>query len=669
MFVHISMNDSLSTATWSHFKSDQTTGSRDSLVPPSSPCGGSLTSSSTLSFGSTNEKRRSRYQSGSSQSVVPPATILSLLQKSSGTVSEQSDNDGQLLSTIELASGTERMFALRAAETSKLLKAWCDEVESWSWPGGFEAPMREEELESIEGDPTGTLQTVRAEETECVGVDGYWGSLRKEDVLQYRDRIEMLQHQLNDLDVTSQKNHVLQAHLRHKSAVLQGKASTEFDGMVAPYMDGLTALVTITIMQALPYFSRLSFLLELWSVRVSILEQVPEFLNEIRDAQKAFDDAWLAIGVRQNRSTGLRRERTIKVGKQGMFRGNYERLHERVGGEVRRLCQRVDDMLDILEGSEETLPNTWIDLLEGYEVDYGCWTMEAQKKVMQYELRLDTAADGGLTGSTTLKTPADDRPPSRMPGAWRDSLDDDEEDMRPSTAPGRVSISHDGPARHVSVMPGVPQQYRHSTIGAERPTSSHADIVREHIMRVAAQPGINPSSRPQTPIDSHVTKAIVSEKTTHLDPSRVYSSTASTPALAPAHQKRAEPTAESQKPTQEQTLAWPDILPGLSGTEVQRRDSTKQGYVRRISSQPALKAAKPERPKTMAALRSPSYGSNAAHQPRDSTPLRWSHYPLPLDALGDATAEAPDVPSTSPSRRWRTLSKIKFWKKKRSDGS
>ena len=118
---------------------------------------------------------RSAYQSSASQSVIPPSTILSLLLKSSGTVSDRSENDEHLLNSIERASSTETVFALRAAESSKLLKAWCEEVGAWRWPGTFEAPFLEgDTASSVDGNLAVDVQNIN--ETDCIAVNNYWVS-------------------------------------------------------------------------------------------------------------------------------------------------------------------------------------------------------------------------------------------------------------------------------------------------------------------------------------------------------------------------------------------------------------------------------------------------------------------------------------------------------------
>lgn len=107
-----------------------------------------------------------------------PQVLLHMLLESSSTVPDTSNNDDHLLNSIEVASEDERAFALKAASSSRLLKAWFADVSAWHWPGGFEVPGSVQ-LHALVEKYKDTQGGVRdADELDCVAVEGYWVSFR-----------------------------------------------------------------------------------------------------------------------------------------------------------------------------------------------------------------------------------------------------------------------------------------------------------------------------------------------------------------------------------------------------------------------------------------------------------------------------------------------------------
>src|SRR5450432_2202207 len=62
-------------------------------------------------------------------------------------------------------------------------------------------------------------------------------------------------------------------------------------------MDDLTAIVTATVLQALPKLSRLTALMNVWSVRLAILRQVPPFMAAMDDTEVALKREWERLRV------------------------------------------------------------------------------------------------------------------------------------------------------------------------------------------------------------------------------------------------------------------------------------------------------------------------------------------------------------------------------------
>lgn len=356
--------------------------------------------------------------------LSPSATLIALVAHSS-LFSDAHLDDQTLIKSVEATSDSQRCFAKKVAETSRLLRLWCDELGSWQWNGDFEVPSSgqgdEPEQQGVE-EYVMQLTSEAAESTDGV----HLGALPKLRVLKYEARLEKIRDDLDELDVEGQKKHVLESHLRNRHPALLSHRLTDNPETQAK-LDDLTTLITTIVMQVLPYYSELTSLLNSWSARISVLRQVPRFLEELNGAQSAIDEAWLAIGVRQDRSSGLSRARTVKIGGRGLFRESFNKIRDDLENKVAKLGQRIDEMLDLLEGCEETLPDKWIDTVEGFEIDYSSWTVEAQKKVAQYEFRLEVRHDlANGVNSAAGKSPRLSETPNipqqrkMMPGAWSD---------------------------------------------------------------------------------------------------------------------------------------------------------------------------------------------------------------------------------------------------------
>ena len=150
-------------------------------------------------------------------------------------------------------------------------------------------------------------------------------------------------------------------------------------------LDDFTAVVTATVLQSLPYLSKLNALLNTWSIRLAILREVPIFLSELEDATIAMKSAWHVIGSRGNISQQAKGSKDLVVN-ENITRDAFETMRGVLGDKVARLGRRLDWMLDTLEGREETLPDTWIDRIEDLESNFGQWYVEAEKRVLENEL-------------------------------------------------------------------------------------------------------------------------------------------------------------------------------------------------------------------------------------------------------------------------------------------
>jgi hypothetical protein len=294
----------------------------------------------------------------------------------------------QVLSdSISDASTSERALAVRAALAGKKLKEWCAEVKEWQWPeSGFEEPSRTEKQKRYrESDDSAYLDEALATATGVTGINGYgkstyWGSLPAHTVELYESRIEAIKDELELLDVEELKDHVRGAHLHQKAHLTASYTDSPSAGYSR--LDDLTVVITATIMQALPYLARLTSLLDVWSIRIIVLRQVPGFLRQLEDARIAVDSASDAIS-RPTSSAG---------GSSDLTRDGYATMKYVLQDRVSELGQRIDSILDSLEGSADSIPDHWIDSMEKVQEDYETWVVDAERQVEENEWRFQAEA-------------------------------------------------------------------------------------------------------------------------------------------------------------------------------------------------------------------------------------------------------------------------------------
>ncbi|KAI7592468.1 hypothetical protein KC343_g17919, partial [Hortaea werneckii] len=267
------------------------------------------------------------------------------------------------------ASVSERAWGAKAAQTCLDLRGWVRELEGWKWPGSFAVPKQEgSEDEDEKGG--GGAGAGAGERTE-----NYWGSLPASIVLSYEKRADEIAQQLDDIDVEELKDFVLSAHRQAGSGRASRDDSIASIGATTDLrrLDDFTALITATILQALPYLSRLHRLLEVWTVRLTILRNAPSYISDLRQVQTDLEHGWAAIAV----SPSTPRPRDSGA---DFTRGNLIEMQSMIQHQVSSLGRRLDTFLDHLEGREETVPDAWIDDFERLEKAYGDWVVQAERK-------------------------------------------------------------------------------------------------------------------------------------------------------------------------------------------------------------------------------------------------------------------------------------------------
>ena len=316
---------------------------------------------------------------------LSPSSTLEALQSTSAVSAEVGTHRRALLDSVAVVSTSDRAWGIKAALAGKKVREWYKELVAWPWPtasegsgNGFEPFL----AVRGEGDPA---QDVSADKD--TGVDArketeFWGHLPAHLVQECEDRIEAIRDDMETLDIEELKEHVRATHhlpSRRASAFDHHEIN---DSTVHGHMDDFTAIVTATIMQTLPHLARLNSLLSTWSTRLSVLRQVPGFLDCLEKAQRALEAAWDVVRPLKMEAPGSA---------TGVNRNTFSTIQNVLEKRVSELGRRLDCMLDALEGREDTLPDDWIDTMEALEIDFGTWVVETERQILGNELRLETS--------------------------------------------------------------------------------------------------------------------------------------------------------------------------------------------------------------------------------------------------------------------------------------
>ena len=257
-----------------------------------------------------------------------------------------------------------------------------DEVSAWPWPAGegsagFEVPAAKRRRISVDQrTPRAGYDDAGSEEEE------YIGSLPAEDVARYENRVDDIHEDMEDLDVEEIKSTVLNTHFSPKSRPSSSGSNAPMPSLFSSFtrMDDFTAVVTATVLQALPNLSKLMRLMDVWTVRLLVLRKVPPLLLALDDAEVALKSGWQAIEVAGQNQNG-----TDGRGDNVLERKTFEIMGEVLQDKVTNLGKDLDYMLDTLEGRQDTLPEIWLDRMETIERDYGEWVVRADRKVREGE--------------------------------------------------------------------------------------------------------------------------------------------------------------------------------------------------------------------------------------------------------------------------------------------
>ncbi|KAI8934571.1 hypothetical protein NX059_012516 [Plenodomus lindquistii] len=281
----------------------------------------------------------------------------------------------KIFACIDALTAAERDLGVRVARAAQRLKSWCAEIEQWAWPGSFEPPSaqyREQRRRSIEAR---IHEHVAHPAAATLPPLEYWGSLLSVEVEQHEARLDDIDDEMLRLDVEELKEHVLDMHPATKSR----PASAGLDAVRHAYtpMDDFSFLITQTLLSALPHHAQLKDRLNTWTARVSILRAAPRFVAQLDTAKQALQLAWDAIEPPADDSDHAFAE----------WKDAVDTISRVLQAKVSHLGQRLDRMLDTLEGRQDCLPDSWIDTFEETETEFGAWAHESRRRVIEWDVR------------------------------------------------------------------------------------------------------------------------------------------------------------------------------------------------------------------------------------------------------------------------------------------
>lgn len=322
-------------------------------------------------------------------SNLSPTSTLEALEATDAIDSEGKSGQSLLHDSVAAASTSERALGIRAALAGKKLKEWHRELTAWPWPessssrNGFHMPSQEEKRRDRSNhDQEGCLDKALTGQEMVDGIENdeeaeYWGGLTAQLVQDYEHRVDMIRDDMEALGLEDLKDYVRDAHLtsnpRRLSRTTQGNG---VPGTEYIHLDDFTAVITATIMHALPIISRLNSLLTTWSIRLFILPQIPGFLELLEHARLNMAASWDAI---MNVNTAIAKD-DFEIAKAAL---HSKRIA--LESNIFDLGRKLDAMLDILEGREDTIPEEWIDGMENIEAEFGNWVVESEKRIMEEE--------------------------------------------------------------------------------------------------------------------------------------------------------------------------------------------------------------------------------------------------------------------------------------------
>ena len=318
-------------------------------------------------------------------SELSPSTTLEALHASDARRPEDQPIKGFIQECVANASASEKAWGIKAALTGQKVEEWYAEIQAWPWPGFNNPPLEEPPNTRAQHHQDGHIgrglspEAIRQSESASIG-EQTRGALSLRMVQDYEERVEMIRHDMQTLEIEDLKDYVRNAHWKFGSRRSSLRDQQAGFGLATDYdeIDDFTAVITATIVQALPTVSRLESLLNTWSTRLLVLRQVPSFLVDLDSGRESMVSASIAIGAHDTEHPKPRSDFSWKA---------FSDIRAVLQDQIAQLGRKLDRMLDLLEGSADTLPDAWIDGLDDMENQYSAWVVKAERLAMNKELR------------------------------------------------------------------------------------------------------------------------------------------------------------------------------------------------------------------------------------------------------------------------------------------
>ncbi|POS85380.1 hypothetical protein EPUL_005632 [Erysiphe pulchra] len=308
------------------------------------------------------------------------------------TLEALTSSSGSLSTIIEDVSPSERAFGIRAVIACKSIQEWLEELANWTWPKTEGLTGFEISATSKRSLPTSHETLVEAANSNSGPHLNYIGCLTESQISMYESRINQISDAMEDLRVDEIKRQVLDTHFSSKSQPSSSCSSMPLSNFLSlesyARINDFTAIITASILQALPKLSKLVRLMEIWRVRICVLWKIPAFFLALEDTEIALKSGWNAIKSIEN-GTGF----GICTKPQVFSRETFDVIRYILQEKVMTLGQRLDFMLNMLEGSQDTIPDSWLARMEDIEENYGEWVVVGEKQVRRGEWLTDNEVE------------------------------------------------------------------------------------------------------------------------------------------------------------------------------------------------------------------------------------------------------------------------------------
>jgi hypothetical protein len=269
-----------------------------------------------------------------------------------------------LVRSISKVSTDERALGIRAAVAAQKLREWYKEVQGWVWPKGVDGHLGRGFLPLL---GTATDQTRYVHDLDRITPETqYLGSLTVELVRKYEYRIDEIRDGMDGLDVEELKEHVLNAHIPSRSRPSSSHSTISIIPPPLSYvqLSDFTAVITATILRALPTLSRLNILLNTWDVRLLVLHQIPDLLAALETTRNTIDSSLSSLNCRGCLDEN---DPLFSLSSFHKRRDVLEQMVLSAGRGMDRILGRT------------ALPEPWIDDLKAIEAGFGLWAVKAEK--------------------------------------------------------------------------------------------------------------------------------------------------------------------------------------------------------------------------------------------------------------------------------------------------